>query len=125
MNHDEQSLTPTSSTTSSATMGAARGRRTSTIRWATVPATVVAGTLMLLADAGQNLGNHNETLIPIAAVPERPRRRDRRWRRFAASTLVVASLGVAAAWIIDGTSNTRHQALAGQYKSSSGGGGVG
>ena len=67
--------------------------------------------------------NHNETLLTLDGHPEQPRRRDHRRRRLALSALVVATgLGVAAAFVNDGTSNTRHEALPGQYGSSSGGG---
>ena len=89
---------------------------------------VAAGALMLLADAGPafaglNLGNHNETLLTPAAVAK-PSDRRRVARRLAMSALVVAaSFGVTAAFVNDGTSNTRHSAFPGNYCSSSGGGG--
>jgi hypothetical protein len=89
---------------------------------------VAAGALMLLADAGPafaglNLGNHNETLLTPAAVPKSSDRRRVARRRLALSALVVAaSFGVTAAFVNDGTSNTRHEAYPGQYCSSSGGG---
>ena len=129
MNHNEHPLTPAAlAKTTGTTNRAARARRTAAIRKAAIPAGVAAGALMLLVDAGSafagmNLGNHNETLITPAALPKPSDRRRVARRRLALSALVVAtSFGVTAAFVNDGTSNTRHQAYPGQYGTSSGGG---
>jgi hypothetical protein len=126
MNDNEHPITPAAKT-SGTTNRAARVRRTAAIRNAAIPAGVAVGALMLLADAGSafagmDLGNHNETLLTHAAVAKPSHGRRLARRRLALSALVVASFGVTAAFVNDGTSNTRHSAYPGQYCSSSGGG---
>ena len=120
-NHNETRLTP-----AAGPVAPERPRRANR-RALAATVGVAAGALMLLADAGPafaglNLGNHNETLLTPAAVAK-PSDRRHVARRLALSTLVVAaSFGVTAAFVNDGTSNTRHSAYPGNYCSSSGGG---
>jgi hypothetical protein len=105
----------------------ARSRRPGRRAFATTVG-VTAGALVVLAEAGpafagMNLGNHNESLLaPPHGPPQAPRARRGR-RRLALSALTVAAgLAVAVGFVNDGTSNTRHQAVAGNYGTSSGGG---
>jgi hypothetical protein len=121
-NHNEMLLTP-----AAGPVAPERPRRANR-RALAATVGVAAGALMLLGDAGpafagMNLGNHNETLLTPAAVAK-PSDHRRVRRRLAMSALVVAaSFGVTAAFVNDGTSNTRHSAYPGNYCSSSGGGG--
>jgi hypothetical protein len=89
---------------------------------------VTAGALVVLAEAGpafagMNLGNHNESLLlPPGGPPPAKRIRARR-RRWALSAFTVAAgLAVAVGYVNDGTSNTLHRPIAGNYGTSSGGG---
>ena len=84
--------------------------------------------LIILAEAGPafaglNLGNHNESLLTPPDAPPTPQRTGP-GRRLAVSALTLAAgLAVTAGFVNDGTSNTRHEAIPGNYTSSSGGGG--
>jgi hypothetical protein len=106
--------------------------RIRTIGKIAVPAAAAAASIVTALGAGipgvlggMNLGNHNEALLP-ATVDDAARRevRSRRWRRSAASALVItASLSLGAVAAGFGSSPGRdHGAYPGQYCSSSGGG---
>jgi hypothetical protein len=90
---------------------------------------VTAGALIILAEAGPalaglNLGNHNESLLtPPDAPPPAQWTGHRRGRLAVSALALAAALAVTAGFVNDGTSNTRHEAIPGNYTSSSGGGG--
>ena len=89
---------------------------------------VTAGALIILAEtgpafAGLNLGNHNESLVTPPDGPPAQRNRPQRGRLAVSALALAAGLAVAVGFVNDGTSNTRHEAIPGNYASSSGGGG--
>jgi hypothetical protein len=90
---------------------------------------VTAAALIILAEtgpafAGMNLGNHNESLVtPPDGPPPAQRTRPRRGRLAVSALALAAGLAVAAGFVNDGTSNTRHEAVPVNYTRMSSGGG--
>jgi hypothetical protein len=121
--HNESLLTPTAEPEPSK-----RSRRPGR-RASAAAVGVTAGALVILAEtgpafAGLNLGNHNESLVtPPDGPPPAQRTRPRRGRLAVSALALAAGLAVTAGFVNDGTSNTRHEAIPGNYTSSSGGGG--
>jgi hypothetical protein len=121
-NHNESLLTPETEPEPRA-----RSRRPGRRALATTVG-VTAGALVVLAEAGPafaglNLGNHNESLLTPPDGPQPAQRiRPRRGRLALSALTLAAGLAVTAGFVNDGTSNTRHEAIPGQIKSSSGGG---
>jgi len=122
-NHNESLLTPATEPEPPKRSRRPGGRASA------AAAGVTAGALIILAEAGpafagMNLGNHNESLLtPPAAPPPAQRIRPGRGRMALSALTLAAGLAVTAGFVNDGTSNTRHEAVPGNYTSSSGGGG--